>query len=175
MCIRDSVGPQFHLSCVGITRAQAGAIGRWNCGQCRGISRPPVRAQAAPLDLVAYIGECRGKLRVLNQIPKGAVIPVADALQRLLREALNGGSELAWGRLMSFSYWGLGCPSVNDGERQVSLATSVRQQVSRFLDLADLPDVNVTPRVRSGARRGCLLYTSPSPRDATLSRMPSSA
>ena len=24
-------------------------------------------------------------------------------------------------------------------------------------------------------RRGCLLYTSPSPRDATLSRMPSSA
>ena len=27
----------------------------------------------------------------------------------------------------------------------------------------------------SGFRRGCLLYTSPSPRDATLSRMPSSA
>ena len=26
-----------------------------------------------------------------------------------------------------------------------------------------------------GARKGCLLYTSPSPRDATLSRMPSSA
>ena len=25
------------------------------------------------------------------------------------------------------------------------------------------------------ARKGCLLYTSPSPRDATLSRMPSSA
>ena len=30
----------------------------------------------------------------------------------------------------------------------------------------DLPD---------GPLRGCLLYTSPSPRDATLSRMPSSA
>ena len=27
----------------------------------------------------------------------------------------------------------------------------------------------------AGTRRGCLLYTSPSPRDATLSRMPSSA
>ena len=76
-------GTQFHLSCVGITRAQAGAIGRWNCGQCRGISRPPVRAQAAPLDLVAYIGECRGKLRVLNRVPKGAIVPVAEALQRL--------------------------------------------------------------------------------------------
>ena len=29
--------------------------------------------------------------------------------------------------------------------------------------------------VPSGASTGCLLYTSPSPRDATLSRMPSSA
>ena len=28
---------------------------------------------------------------------------------------------------------------------------------------------------RSGILSGCLLYTSPSPRDATLSRMPSSA
>ena len=28
---------------------------------------------------------------------------------------------------------------------------------------------------RSGRDRNCLLYTSPSPRDATLSRMPSSA
>ena len=28
---------------------------------------------------------------------------------------------------------------------------------------------------RSNGRRTCLLYTSPSPRDATLSRMPSSA
>ena len=27
----------------------------------------------------------------------------------------------------------------------------------------------------NGQRKGCLLYTSPSPRDATLSRMPSSA
>ena len=27
----------------------------------------------------------------------------------------------------------------------------------------------------SGEDKGCLLYTSPSPRDATLSRMPSSA
>ena len=29
--------------------------------------------------------------------------------------------------------------------------------------------------MRGGQRRGCLLYTSPSPRDGLLSRMPSSA
>ena len=32
-----------------------------------------------------------------------------------------------------------------------------------------------TMQLRSAGRRFCLLYTSPSPRDATLSRMPSSA
>ena len=33
----------------------------------------------------------------------------------------------------------------------------------------------VVVRTLSGRAEGCLLYTSPSPRDATLSRMPSSA
>ena len=34
---------------------------------------------------------------------------------------------------------------------------------------------NVYGRITVRRRGGCLLYTSPSPRDATLSRMPSSA
>ena len=34
-----------------------------------------------------------------SMIPKGAVIPVVDALQRLIREALDRGSELAWGKI----------------------------------------------------------------------------
>ena len=40
------------------------------------------------------------------------------------------------------------------------------------------PDKPITKKpleVRMGKGKGCLLYTSPSPRDATLSRMPSSA
>ena len=35
--------------------------------------------------------------------------------------------------------------------------------------------VKMTHAAKSGHPGGCLLYTSPSPRDATLSRMPSSA
>ena len=35
--------------------------------------------------------------------------------------------------------------------------------------------VSVEPRVGVGAIRACLLYTSPSPRDRLVSRMPSSA
>ena len=36
-------------------------------------------------------------------------------------------------------------------------------------------DVHGTPITVRADAEGCLLYTSPSPRDATLSRMPSSA
>ena len=42
------------------------------------------------------------------------------------------------------------------------------------IDLETL-EVNETDENQSRRNRGCLLYTSPSPRDATLSRMPSSA
>ena len=73
-----------------------------------GCSEDPARVETPPIDLVGHIGRCHYSLRVLNRIPKGAVIPVADALQRLIIGALDSGSELAWGRLLSFSNWGLG-------------------------------------------------------------------
>ena len=38
-----------------------------------------------------------------------------------------------------------------------------------------LPDADVKDTPQQGATRGCLLYTSPSPRDRQKSRMPSSA
>ena len=101
-----------------------------------------------------YIGRCHHTLRVLNLIPKGAVIPEADALQRLIREALDRGSELAWGRLLSFSYLGLRCPGESGGGRQVSLSTLVRQQVAQFMGNTDIPVVQVTPRTRYGVRGG---------------------
>ena len=40
---------------------------------------------------------------------------------------------------------------------------------------ADVTNLNASGIVTAGQFVGCLLYTSPSPRDATLSRMPSSA
>ena len=42
-----------------------------------------------------------------------------------------------------------------------------------FSDAYDIDDM--LPAMRNGLSHDCLLYTSPSPRDATLSRMPSSA
>ena len=144
----DTCGCLVHLSCVGLIRAQAEAFGWWNCEQCRGVAMAPARAETPPIDLVGYIGKCHHSLRVLNRNPKGAVIPVSDALQHLIREVLDRGSELACGRLLSFSYWGLGCPGESVGGRQVSLSTLVRKQVAQFLENTDLPVVQVTPRTR---------------------------
>ena len=51
--------------------------------------------------------------------------------------------------------------------------------VDQKMDLNDItkkfPDVEYHPDQFPGLVFSCLLYTSPSPRDATLSRMPSSA
>ena len=51
---------------------------------------------------------------------------------------------------------------VGNNQRDRSVAVNVAQQAS-------------VPSIICGHNQHCLLYTSPSPRDATLSRMPSSA
>ena len=91
----DACGCLFHLSCVGLIRAQAEAFGRWNCEHCRGVARVPTGAEIPPINLVGHIGRCHQSLRVLNRIPKRAIIPMADELQRLIREALDSDSVLA--------------------------------------------------------------------------------
>ena len=52
----------------------------------------------------------------------------------------------------------------------------INRPISGFTYEKDLPKGNHPFQLYSqGTPNGCLLYTSPSPRDATLSRMPSSA
>ena len=48
-------------------------------------------------------------------------------------------------------------------------AERVREELEKMAELMDEYDD------RAATRKGCLLYTSPSPRDRSLSRMPSSA
>ena len=52
---------------------------------------------------------------------------------------------------------------------------SVKQFVGDVTDLADLESVYGQVLTENGGVDICLLYTSPSPRDGLLSRMPSSA
>ena len=64
--------------------------------------------------------------------------------------------------------------------RQADNATDgIKIAESERIDLVlldvELPDMDGREACKLMRVKGCLLYTSPSPRDATLSRMPSSA
>ena len=62
------------------------------------------------------------------------------------------------------------------------LPTSIKETFQNFLDKGEVPNLLLAGPAGCGKTtvakalcNDCLLYTSPSPRDATLSRMPSSA
>ena len=70
-----------------------------------------------------------------------------------------------------------------DGEERV-LAGKPRQKYKLFYSLMSMFSVSLKQKLRvqrererrrEGERKSCLLYTSPSPRDRGISRMPSSA
>ena len=71
---------------------------------------------------------------------------------------------------------GVAIVTMNRPERLNAVNDEIRAGLREKLDDAAKDD-EVKVIIVTGAGRGfcCLLYTSPSPRDATLSRMPSSA
>ena len=78
------------------------------------------------------------------------------------------------------NYLKLLAPRVRDCgfEVRVAIPYSRRtEDVREFMENNNIPvdNVDISPQSGNVMFRFCLLYTSPSPRDATLSRMPSSA
>ena len=68
----------------------------------------------------------------------------------------------------------------NSGAKEVSCIRVLGGSGRRYASIGDTIVVTVKEASPGGVKKGtvskaCLLYTSPSPRDATLSRMPSSA
>ena len=61
----------------------------------------------------------------------------------------------------------------------IKLSDNAALRIKEIMDNAEKDSIGARVSVKSGGCAGmsyvCLLYTSPSPRDATLSRMPSSA
>ena len=54
-------------------------------------------------------------------------------------------------------------------------AESAANKVKTLIEDEKNPNLNLRVFITGGGCSGCLLYTSPSPRDGLLSRMPSSA
>lgn len=129
---------------------QAAGIPRWACAECRGVEAGGIAPSIDPwVDIEEYITQCRTRQSVLARVPKGAVICVADALQRLLDHAMRERSHLTWVRLLSFCYWGLRRPDDDEGAGQnCSLATRVKSQVSAFMENAALPAPTNNRKVR---------------------------
>ena len=89
----------------------------------------------------------------------------ANVVARRLEQAGVGAAIIHGGKSQNARQRAL--KAFRDGQVRVMVATDV---AARGIDID-----NVTHVVNYDLPNDCLLYTSPSPRDATLSRMPSSA
>ena len=67
------------------------------------------------LDLEAIVLKCRTNYRVLNRIPKAAIIVAAEALNNILKSMIEQCTPIAWCspcRLVSFLYHGIKVPNL---------------------------------------------------------------
>ena len=113
---------------------------------------------------------CRESLLELRQAladrGQPLVVRAGDVVQVLERARRQFGIDGLWSHEETGNGWTY--------QRDKRVAAWARQ---RGIAWSEIPQFGVTRRMRSrnGWAKRCLLYTSPSPRDATLSRMPSSA
>ena len=104
-----------------------------------------------------------GLIQITVAYPGGAPLEIEESICVRVEESLDGAEGIDHIRSVA-----------RDGSCQVSLELS--SSGDPHVVLADVSSrVDAIERFPDNAEKPCLLYTSPSPRDATLSRMPSSA
>ena len=131
----------YHYSCVNVTQAQASKISKYICKPCRigtaPSQDPPIdNAPGNPdFDLRDHLLACKSNLSILGNIPRGARITVADALNELISEVLRSNSALAWSKLLCFTYHVLQKPKKDKrAPNNPSLVTMIKNQVSIFMN-----------------------------------------
>ena len=121
----------------------------------------------------------------------GLFEPILHAEDAIISDALNHASIIDGIRLCKAARYRYATNDMEDLERKLQEAQGARRrliatdgvfsmdgtiaQIDKICDLADKYDAMVMVDECHATGFTCLLYTSPSPRDATLSRMPSSA
>ena len=114
-----------------------------------------------------------GKSTLIGRLLYDSKMIYEDQLEKLTKESATHGTTGG----------GFDPALLTDGlkeEREQGITIDVAYRyfstTKRKFIIADTPGhIQYTRNMATGASTACLLYTSPSPRDATLSRMPSSA
>ena len=132
---------QYHITCVKISKLQAKQIPLYICPPCRNVAIPnnePSRAnnQSIPnFDTLQYLKSCKSNISLLANIPRGARITVAEALNNLINDAIRTNSSLSWSKLLCFTYHGLQKPKKEKAtSNSLSLVTKIKNQVSIYMN-----------------------------------------
>ena len=150
-------GSQYHISCVKVSKLQKKAFERYSCPRCRNVpfpfpDRQPLNVDnqttfpdrqplnddnqsTADFDLLQYLKKCKSNLSVINNIPRGARIVAADALNNLINDVLQSNTSLSWSKLLCFTYHGLQKPKKDKhSSNSPSLVSKMKDQISVFMN-----------------------------------------
>ena len=96
-------------------------------------------------------------------------------LTKALNEAISEAKKQGWEKPSLVRFWRSSMKSIiKKSLEAVSIEALVSRRTYDLLDRIEFLEKEIYPKEK-GYVRGCLLYTSPSPRDLAVSRMPSSA
>ena len=131
---------EYHIACVNVTQTQASTFPKYSCQSCRFGTAPSFGPsnEDSPVNpdfnLREHLLTCKSNLSILGNIPRGARITAADALNELISEVLRSNSALAWSKLLCFTHHGLQKPKKDKpASNNPSLVSKIKNQVSIFM------------------------------------------
>ena len=134
-------GCMYHRACVDVTQVQANVFSKYTCRSCRygtapicgpSVNDPPGNPDFKLLD---HLITCKSNLSILGNIPRGARITVANALNELICNVLRSNTALAWSKLLCFTHHCLQKPKKDKpASNNPSLVTKIKNQVSVFMN-----------------------------------------
>ena len=101
-------------------------------------------------DFLQHLQKCKSNLSLLGNIPRGARITAAEALNNLINDVIRTNTSISWMRLLCFTFHGLQKPkkekpSANDP----SLVTKIKNQISVFMN-SNFPPKDFPFQLRKG-------------------------